>query len=242
MSFNPLRTDQVAVERLGFDEGLRQHMLRVYNMMGLGVGLTGLVAWFVANTPALYSVFYGAMGKPTILGIIAIFSPLAFMFFFSFAAMRASLVTLQGMFWLFCGLMGLSMANIFAYFSTESIARAFFISAAMFGATSLYGYVTKTDLSRMGGFLTMGLIGIIIASIVNIFMASSALQFAVSVAGVLIFTGMTAWDTQRIKQTYAESYGQESNGKIAVFSALSLYLNFVNLFQFMLQFVGGRRD
>lgn len=242
MSFNPFRADPVATARLGIDEGLRQHMLSVYNYMGLGVGLTGLVAWFVANTPALYSLFYAAAGKPTILGIIAMFAPLAFMFFFSFAAMRSSLPTLQGMFWLFCALMGLSMANVFAFFTSESIARTFFISAAMFGATSLYGYTTKADLSKMGSFMVMGLIGIIIASIVNIFMASSALQFAISVIGVIVFVGLTAWDTQRIKETFAEQYGHEANGKMAVFGALSLYMNFVNLFQFMLQFLGMRRD
>lgn len=242
MSFNPFRADQAAVERLGIDEGLRQHMLRVYNYMGLGVGLTGLMAWFVANTPALYSIFYAAQGKPTILGIVAMFAPLAFMLFFSFGAARASLPTLQTLFWAFCAIMGLSMANIFAFFTAESIARAFFVSGAMFLLTSLYGYTTKTDLSKMGSFMVMGLIGILIAGIVNIFLASSALQFAISVVGVIVFTGMTAWDTQRIKETFSEMHGHESNGKMAVFGALSLYLNFVNLFQFMLQFMGMRRD
>jgi FtsH-binding integral membrane protein len=246
MSFNPLRTDQATVERVGLDQGLRQHMLRVYNYMGLGVAVTGLVAWMVANTPALMNLFYaaGANGRmgPTVLGMIAMFAPLAFILFFSFASMRASFATLQAAFWAFCAVMGLSLSNVFLIYTDTSIARTFFVVAAMFGATSLWGYTTKTDLSKMGSFMMMGLIGIMIAGIVNIFLGSTALQFAISVLGVVIFTGLTAWDTQRIKETYAENAGHEANGKIALFGALSLYLNFVNLFQFMLQFMGSRRE
>ncbi len=247
MSFNPFNTVSPVADKASFDAGLRAHMLRVYNYMGLGLALTGLVSWFVANTPAVLQLFFaanpqtGAMG-PTLLGIIAMFAPLGFLFFFSFAAMRSSFSLLQGMFWLFCALMGISMASIFLVFTNASIARTFFVVAAMFFGTSLWGYTTKADLSRMGSFMVMGLIGIIIAGIVNMFLQSSALHFAISILGVVIFTGLTAWDTQRIKQTYAESHGVETNNKLALFGALSLYLNFINLFQFMLQFMGVRRD
>ncbi|HVY13572.1 MAG TPA: Bax inhibitor-1/YccA family protein [Alphaproteobacteria bacterium] len=242
MTFNPFNSAAPATDRAAFDEGLRSHMMRVYNYMGIGVALTGLVAWLVASTPQLTELFFTPTHQPTALGFISIFAPLAFMFFFSFAAMRSSLGLLQAMFWLFCGVMGLSMSALFLIFTGESMARTFFVVAAMFLATSIYGYTTRTDLTRMGGFMVMGLIGIIIAGIVNIFLHSSGLQFAVSVLGVIIFTGLTAWDTQRIKETYAEGYGVETNGKLAIFGALSLYLNFINLFQLMLQFMGTRRD
>lgn len=246
MSFNPFNSVGQSVDRASLDQGLRAHMLRVYNYMGLGVAVTGLVAWLVASSPALLQLFYATSASggmsPTILGLVAMFAPLAFILFFSFAAYRSSLGTLQAMFWAFCAVMGLSMTSVFVVFTGESIARTFFIVAAMFGATSLYGYTTKADLSRFGSFLVMGLIGILIAGLVNLFMASSALQFAISIAGVIIFTGMTAWDTQRIKETYADHYGEESNAKMALMGALNLYLNFVNLFQFMLQFLGSRRE
>jgi uncharacterized protein len=246
MSFNPFNSTTSVASGAAVDQGLRAHMLRVYNYMGLGVALTGLVAWLVASTPALMQLFYatsetGRM-SPTVLGLVAMFAPLGFIFFFSFAAMRSSLSLLQGMFWLFCGVMGLSMSSVFIVFTGESIARTFFVVSAMFFATSLYGYVTKRSLAQMGSFMVMGLIGILIAGIVNLFLNSTGLQFAISVLGVIIFTGLTAWDTQRIKETYAESYGVETNNKMALFGALSLYLNFVNLFQFMLQFMGGRRE
>ncbi|MBN9055455.1 MAG: Bax inhibitor-1/YccA family protein, partial [Rhizobiales bacterium] len=146
----------------------------------------------------------------------------------------------QMTFWAFCAVMGLSLASVFLVFTGMSIARTFFIAATMFGATSLYGYVTKRDLPKFGSFLMMGLIGVIIASIVNIFLGSSALQFAVSVIGILVFVGLTAWDTQNIKEQYAENIGQESQQKMAVFGALSLYLNFVNIFQLLLNFTGER--
>lgn len=242
MSFNPFdRAPVDAVERMGLDAGLRQHMLRVFNLMGLGVGITGLTAWLIAASPSLFALFFTPQG-PTLLGYIAVFSPLVFIFAFGAIAMRASAATLQGAFWLYCALMGISMASVFAYFTGESIARTFFVVAAMFGATSLWGYTSKADLSRMGSFMMMGLIGIVVASLVNIFLKSTALHFVASVIGVIVFTGLTAWDVQRIKQTYAEEIGHESNEKIAVFNALSLYLNFVNLFQTMLQFMGVRRE
>lgn len=245
MTNNPFNrnADTSSVERLGMDAGLRSHMQSVYNYMGLGVGLTGLVSWFIAQTPALYAMFFDPLTHhPSLLGMIAIFAPLAFIFFFSLAAQRASLASLQGMFWLYCALMGLSLANIFAYFTGESIARTFFIVAAMFGATSIWGYTTKSDLSKMGSFMMMGLIGIIIAGLVNMFLHSAMLHFVSSIIAVVVFTGLTAWDVQRIKDNYAESNGSEANGKMAVFGALSLYMNFVNLFLQMLQFMGNRRN
>ncbi|MGC1793586.1 MAG: Bax inhibitor-1/YccA family protein, partial [Pseudolabrys sp.] len=148
----------------------------------------------------------------------------------------------QGMFWAFCAVMGLSMASIFLVFTGTSIARTFFIAAAMFGATSLYGYTTKRDLSQFGSFLIMGLIGVVIASLANLFLASSTLQFVVSIVGILVFVGLTAWDTQSIKEQYAENFDAESQQKLAVFGAFSLYLNFINIFQLLLNFTGQREE
>ncbi|MFE0754823.1 Bax inhibitor-1/YccA family protein [Inquilinus sp. NPDC058860] len=219
------------------DAGLRQHMLRVYNYMGLGLLLTGLVAFLVASTPAIYIPIFTSPLKWVVM-----LAPLAFVFFLSFRIHAVSASTAQLVFWAFCGAMGLSMASIFLVFTGTSIARTFMITAVMFGAMSLYGYTTKADLSRFGSFLMMGLVGIIIASIVNIFLGSTALQFIVSVAGVLIFTGLTAWDTQRIKSEYAEHYDSESLNKMAVMGALSLYLNFINMFQLLLQLTGVTRE
>jgi FtsH-binding integral membrane protein len=208
-----------------FDEGLRKHMLRVYNYMGAGLVITGLIAFFVVSSPLKW---------------VVMLAPLAFVFFFSFRIQTMSASTAQMTFWAFCAVMGLSLASVFLVFTGMSIARTFFIAASMFGATSLYGYVTKRDLSKIGSFLIMGLIGVVIASIVNIFLGSSALQFAISVIGIVVFVGLTAWDTQNIKEQYAENIDQESQQKMAVFGALSLYLNFVNIFQLLLNFTGER--
>ena len=153
-----------------------------------------------------------------------------------------SATTAQALFWIFCAVMGLSLASIFLVFTGTSIARTFFIAAAMFGATSLYGYTTKRDLSQFGSFLIMGLIGVVIASLVNLFLASSALQFAISVIGIVVFVGLTAWDTQSIKEQYAEKFDAESKQKLAVFGAFSLYLNFINIFQLLLTFTGQREE
>jgi len=218
-----------------FDEGLRQHMLRVYNYMALGLVITGIVAFIVGSTPALYVPIFS-----TPLKWVVMLAPLAFVFFFSFRIQTMSSSTAQMTFWAFCAVMGLSLASIFLVFTKTSIAQTFFITAAMFGAISLYGYTTKRDLSKMGSFLMMGLFGIIIAGIVNIFLGSSALQFAISVIGIVVFVGLTAYDTQNIKEQYSENYDQESSQKLAVFGALSLYLNFVNLFQLLLNFTGER--
>lgn len=230
--YNPAIQSQAA-----FDEGLRQHMLRIYNYMGLGLVITGLVAFLVSSTPALYVPIFS-----TPLKWVVMLAPLAFVFFFSFKIQTMSASTAQMTFWAFCAVMGLSLASVFLVFTGASIARTFFITATMFGATSLYGYVTKRDLSKFGSFLMMGLIGVVIASVVNIFLGSSALQFAISIIGIVVFIGLTAWDTQNIKEQYAENFDQESQQKLAVFGALSLYLNFVNIFQLLLSLTGQREE
>ncbi|KQZ49403.1 hypothetical protein ASD54_15855 [Rhizobium sp. Root149] len=230
--YNPAIQSQAA-----FDEGLRKHMLRVYNYMGLGLIITGIVAFIVGTTPALYVPIFSSPLKWVVM-----LAPLAFVFFFSFKLQTMSASAAQMTFWAFCAVMGLSLASVFLVFTGASIARTFFIAATMFGATSLYGYVTKRDLAKFGSFLIMGLIGVMIASIVNIFLGSSALQFAVSVIGIIVFVGLTAWDTQNIKEQYAENFDQESQQKLAVFGALSLYLNFVNIFQLLLSLTGQREE
>ncbi len=218
-----------------FDAGLRSHMLRVYNYMCGGLILTGLVAFAIASSPAAIEVIFF-----TPLKWVAILAPLAFILALSFGVNRMSFSTLQMVFWAFAAAMGVSMASIFLIYTGDSIAKVFFITAGMFAATSLYGYTTKRDLSKFGSFLFMGLIGILIAMVVNIFLASSALSFAISILGVLIFTGLTAWDTQRIKEQYYEGHGHEIAGKLAIMGAVSLYLDFVNMFQFLLAILGNR--
>jgi FtsH-binding integral membrane protein len=224
------------LDRVSFDAGLRAHMQRVFGYMGGGLAISGLLAWVVAHT-ALAGILYG-----TPLRWIVMFAPMAFVLFMNFRMQTISIGTLKTMFWSFCATMGLSMGTIFLMFSDASIARAFFITGATFGAMSLWGYTTRRDLTGFGSFMMMGVFGVMIACVVNIFLHSSMLQWMVSLAGVAIFTGLTAWDVQRIKQSYAESYGAEANEKMAVYGALSLYLNFINAFQFILELTGGRRS
>jgi FtsH-binding integral membrane protein len=218
------------------DAGLRQYMLRVYNYMGAGLALTGLVAYFAAA-----SGFYQAIYRTPLMWIVML-APLGMVFFLSFRIQRMSLAAAQTTFWIYAGSVGLSLAGIFLVYTGMSIASTFFITAAMFLGTSLYGYTTGRDLSGMGSFMFMGLIGIIIAGLVNLFLASPALQFAISVIGVVVFTGLTAWDTQRIKEMYTAQDDGTIAGKKAIMGALALYLDFLNLFLFMLQFLGQRRD
>jgi len=225
----------VAIERI--DEGLRSYMLAIYNYMGLGLAITGLTAFVVATSPPLMAAIFG-----TPLKWVVMLAPLAFVFFLSARVSRMSVSAAQLTFWAFAIVMGLSMASIFLVFTGTSIARVFFITAATFGAVSLYGYTTKRDLSQFGSFLIMGLIGIVIASLVNLFLGSSALQFAISVIGVLVFTGLTAWDTQRLKEEYVASASGELVAKQAIMGALSLYLNFINLFMMLLQLFGQNRE
>jgi hypothetical protein len=218
-----------------FDEGLRQHMLRVYNYMALGLVLTGAVAFTVSSVPALYVPIFS-----TPLKWVVMLAPLAFVFLFSFRIQTMSASGAQMMFWAFCAVMGLSLAAVFLVFTGTSIARTFFIAASMFAAMSLYGYTTRSNLTKFSSFLIMGLIGVIIAALVNLFIGSTVLQFAISVIGIFVFLGLTALDTQTIKEQYAENMGAESQQKLAVWGAFSLYLNFINIFQLLLNFTGER--
>ncbi len=220
------------------DVGLRDYMLRIYNYMASGLALTGIVAYVFAQ-----SGLYAEVARTPLIFLLML-APLGFVLVLSYGLNRMQAGTAQALFWLFSAVMGLSLASIFLHFTEASIARVFFITAGTFAAMSLYGYTTQRDLSQFGSFLIMGLIGIVIASLVNIFIASSALQFAISVIGVLVFVGLTAWDTQRIKEMYFEidhSDGQMV-GKTSIMGALSLYLDFINLFMMLLQLLGARRD
>lgn len=231
-----------------YDAGLRTYMLRVYNWMASGLVLTGIVAWVIANTSAI-NAFYPVVATPNgmvrtagPLAMIAIFAPLVFVLVLSFGINKLSRTAAQTLYWVFCAAMGASLTSIFLTYTGDSIARVFFITAGTFAAMSIYGYTTRTDLSRFGSFLLMGLIGVIVASVVNIFLHSNALQFAVSVIGVLVFVGLTAYDTQRIKATYIQyAYAEGTDGaaKRSVYDALSLYLNFINLFILLLQLFGN---
>ena len=233
------------------DEGLRAYMLRVYNWMASGLLLTGMVAYGVANT-SLINLFYhrvateyGVRVAPTGLGTLSMFAPLAFVLALSFGINRMSRGTVQALYWAFCVAMGASLTNIFLVYAGDSIARVFFITAAMFAGMSIYGYTTGANLARFGSFLIMGLFGIIIASLVNIFLRSPGVQFAVSIIGVLVFTGLTAYDTQRIKVSYTQfayADGPDGAAKRSVYDALSLYLNFINLFMMMLRLTGNQRS
>ena len=233
--------------QVDIDAGLRAHMLRVYNYMMIGLALTGAVALAITTVPALQQIFFkvvptarGMALQPTILGFIGIFAPIALVFFLSFRVHAMSAAAAQATFWIYAALNGIAFSVAFMVYTSTSVAMVFFITAGMFGAMSLWGYTTKRDLSGMGSFLFMGLIGIIIASIVNIFVGSSALHFAISVIGVLIFTGLTAYDTQQIKNMYLEGEDSETAGKKAIMGALRLYLDFINMFWFLLQLFGSR--
>jgi FtsH-binding integral membrane protein len=214
-----------------YDQGLRKHMLSIYNYMASGVLLSGVVA--LLFEPVAKGMIVS--GNPLLWLIIL--APLAFSFFFS---PRRETGTLQAMFWGFCAIMGLSLATLIARFTGESVAMTFFATAGAFAGLSLVGYTTKKDLSAMGAFMAMGVIGIIIAMVANIFIGSSGLAMAISILGVLIFAGLTAWDTQRLKLEYAHVAGTEYAGKAVVLGALSLYIDFINMFQFMLSFLGNR--
>jgi FtsH-binding integral membrane protein len=233
------------------DAGLRAYMLHVYNWMASGLLLTGIIAYAIANTSAI-DLFYPVVATPygmhrtaSALALVSMFAPLGFVMVLSFGVNRLSTQAAQTLYWLFCAAMGASITNIFLIYSHESIARTFFITAGTFAAMSLWGYTTRTDLTRLGSFLIMGLIGVILASLVNMFIGSSGLQFAVSVIGVLVFVGLTAYDTQRIKATYlqyAYAEGQDQANKRSVYDALSLFLNFINLFMLLLQLTGNRSN
>lgn len=226
------------------DEGLRAHMNKVYGLMSVAMVLTGGVAWGVGSNPALLAVFRDPMTmQPNILGWAVMFAPLVMAMAFGAMLNRLSVAAAQLFFYAFAAVMGLSLSWIFAVFTGVSIATTFFVTAIAFASLSLYGYTTKRDLSGMGTFLMMGLVGLIVASIINIFLASGAMQFAISVIGVLIFAGLTAYDTQSIKAEYvahASRGDQDWLGKAAIMGALRLYLDFINMFMFLLQFLGNR--
>jgi len=222
-------------EAVQIDAGLRSHMLKVYNYMASGVLLTGIVALLFAQTQFAQTMWL----EGGLLKWVVVLSPLVAILVMSFGLNRLSEPTLKAFFWGFATLMGLSMSSIFLRFSGESIAQTFFATSAAFAALSLWGYTTKKDLSGWGSFLIMGVVGLIIASLANIWFASSTLHWVISFAGVLIFAGLTAYDTQRIKSEYLQFRGHESIGKLAILGALSLYLDFVNMFQFLLSFMGS---
>ncbi len=218
------------------DLGLRQYMLRVYNLMAGGLGLTGVVA-----VAAVASGFYQSIAATPLIWVVML-APLAAVLFLSFRIERMSAGVAQAAFWGFAAIMGLSIAGIFLVYTGASIARVFFVTSATFGAMSLYGYTTGRDLSGFGAFLLMGLIGIVLAALVNILVASSALQLVISVVGVLVFTGLTAYDTQRIKEVYLASDAGDVLAKKSILGALTLYLDFINLFMMLLQLAGQKRD
>ena len=233
--------DQVIIRRargadIPVDEGLRAYMLKIYNYMGLALGVTGAVALFVASSETMIQTIYG-----TPLQWVVMLAPFAFIMVLSFGINRLSTGAAQLVFWAFAAVMGMSLSWIFLAYTGTSIARTFFISASVFGAMSLYGYTTKRSLAGWGSFLFMGLIGIIIAMVVNMFMASTAMQFAISVIGVLIFTALTAYDTQKLKLMYVQGDGTATAEKKAIMGALTLYLDFINLFMFLLMLFGNRR-
>ncbi|MBN8967186.1 MAG: Bax inhibitor-1/YccA family protein [Rhizobiales bacterium] len=245
------RADAAAV-----DAGLRAYMLKIYNYMAIGLAITGLAALgvYMAATTGDAGAAAGKIGSTllTSFGVamfvsplkwLFILAPLVMVFAISFGINRLQPATAQMLFWVFSALMGISLSSIFLVYTHSSIVRVFFITAASFGALSLYGYTTKRDMTGMGSFLIMGLFGVIIASLVNLFIASSMLQFVVSVIGVLVFAGLTAWDTQRLKNDYIYGYAAQGGDiaeKAAITGALSLYLNFINLFTLLLQLLGQR--
>ena len=227
------------------DAGLRAYMLRVYNYMLVGLVLTGITAWVTAETP-FGQLFYqidpatGRFGM-TILGFVALFAPLGLVLLLSFRINRMSVGAAQATFWAYAAVVGIGIAPILFVYTGASVAEVFFITAATFGAMSLYGYTTRADLSGWGSFLFMGLIGVIIASVVNMFLHSAMMQWVISIIGVLVFTGLTAYDTQSIKESYVANDDGTVAGRKAIFGALRLYLDFLNLFLMLLQLMGNRR-
>ena len=220
--------------RASFDEGLRKHMLSIYNYMTSGILLTGIVALLAFTSGMAEAIHFSALRW--VVGL----SPLAIVFAMSFGANRFGGGTLQLMFWAFATLMGLSLSSIFLVYTGGSIATTFFATAAAFAGLSLWGYTTKKSLSGMGSFLIMGVIGLLVAMIINLFLQSPAFHYAISFLGVLIFAGLTAYDTQRLKNEYQYLRGTEFAGKAVILGALSLYLDFINMFQFLLSFLGNR--
>jgi FtsH-binding integral membrane protein len=229
----------------GFDAGLRSYMLRIYNYMASALALTGIVAMLAAGSPAFMQAMYNVQGNHvglSGLGWLVMLAPVGLVMWLSFGLQSLSVRATQAIYWAYAVLIGLSLSSIFLAYTGTSIARAFFVTAGTFGAMSLYGYTTKKDLTRMGSFLIMGLFGIIIASIVNVFLHSSGLNFALSIMGVGIFIGLTAYDTQKLRDMYYQmGGGGDMAAKMSIMGALRLYLDFINIFLYMLRFMGDQR-
>jgi uncharacterized protein len=242
--YETVRRASAGVRTAQIDEGLRAHMNKVYGTMSVGLLLTAGVSWAVGSNDALLSIFRNPETlSPNILGYIVMFAPLIMVFMFSAGINKMSAAAAQLFFYAFAAVMGLSMAWIFAAFTSYSIASTFLVTSISFAGLSLWGYTTKKDISGWGSFLIMGVIGLLVAMIVNMFLGSPAIMFAISVLGVLIFAGLTAYDTQKIKTVYlayAQHGDQEWLAKSAIMGALNLYLDFINLFMFMLSFMGNR--
>lgn len=231
----------------GFDEGLRTYMLKIYNYMALALLLTGVAAvttlYFAPLRDLIFQVTpEGQLLGSTGFGTLIMLAPIGIALYFFMGFGRISLETTQVLFWVYSALTGMSLASLGVIYTGESIARTFFICASVFGAMSLYGYSTKRDLTALGSFFVMGLFGLIIVSLANIFFQSPAISFATSLIGVIVFIGLIAWDTQKIKSMYYASAGGELGQKIAIMAAFTLYLDFINLFLHMLRFLGNRRD
>jgi len=238
LAFPQVRRDTTAAS---FDAGLRSYMLSVYNYMASGVLLTGLIALLFAQSGAVQSLF-NEVGRPSLLGWIVMLAPLGIVITMSAAINRLSEFSVKALFWGFAAIMGVSMSTIFLRYTGGSIAATFFATAAGFGALSLYGYTTKRDLGAMGKFLMMGLVGLIVASLINAFFPSAAGSLLISIVGVLLFSALTVYDTQKIKNMYDVVAGSDMLGKSVVMGALTLYLDFINLFLFLLRFTGGSRN
>ena len=246
-NFDTFNRAGTVADQASFDVGLRSHMVRVYNYMASGLALSGIVAFALFSSPELAGLFFQISPRGAVVGLnglgwIAILAPLGLLLLTSFKGATMSVGAVQAVYWAVTALMGVSLSLLLFRYTGASVARTFFVTAASFGALSLYGYTTKRDLSAMGKFLFMGLIGLILASLVNMFFPSGTMSFIISVAGVLIFSGLIAYDTQRIKEQYADAYGTDVAEKMAIFGALSLYLDFVNLFQFLMSFMGQNRN
>ena len=225
---------------IAVDAGLRAHMLSVYNYMTSGVLLTGIVALLFAESGAVFSLVNFATGAPSLLGYLVMFAPLGIVLVMSFGIQRLSTGTAQILYWVYAVIMGMSLSTIFLIYTNASIALTFFATAAAFASLSLWGYTTKKDLSAMGTFLIMGLVGLIVASIVNLFWMNDTFSLMIAALGVLIFAGLTAYDTQKIKSIYYAVAGTDFHGKAVIMSALTLYLDFINMFLFLLRFLGNR--
>ena len=239
-------TKSFTQDKKSFDDGLRSYMLRIYNFMAMGLLVTGSFAFATLNFPPLANLMFnlGPNGEflgTTGFGMLMSFAPLGIAIYFFMGIGKMSVNTAQTLFWVYAGVMGVSLSYLGLIYTGQSLARTFFICASVFGAMSIYGYTTKRDLTSMGSFLVMGLIGIIVVSLVNMFLQSPAIDFATSFIGIAIFMGLTAWDTQKLKTMYYNTGGGEMGQKMAVLGAFSLYLDFINLFLYMLRFFGDRR-